>query len=417
MVLINTPMVDSIGSRLRSPRQRRKILRQPADLELTPLRLSLHNSEWMDSRALSPAMSSAHSYLSSHSARPDSQFTNPTLNSSPFIDDHKRISDRVSNWDVLWAIVSTVLGKDKLAKFGQYTLRLVLLHASDAESALANDRDSALRFADQFNRTAASKKIALVRSLARNPRAFARTILVLASQLIQTRLRGMWQGLGAFRHFLRFGKSPFKARALFLKLCKAIHFKATSDTLLHIDYPQLVNRTVLGEAFGLYYNLADDTSLLFRTGLLRDPSLRRFAARHEARAWYYDTLLALYNAYEKYTQLQAQETALEIQIQVKRQSRLFSRQVLSSISPTRPTDIPYSSPEDTARMREITFAKTNAQLDILKNLSDLVFNLYTVFDIPLPFRTLQIWMGISASLFSLVKMFRETRERLEKNLQ
>lgn len=313
----------------------------------------------------------------------------------------------VSPYDVLWAMLNTVLGKDKLAKFGQFTLRLVLLYVGDLETALSTDKINAKTLNGSYSKS--SEKLALLGKFLRHPRTMIRIVVLLACNIIQAKLAGLGQGLGAFRHFLRFGKSPFKMRDLVLKVCACVVIKGRSDSLVEVDYATLMNRKTLGEIFGLYYNISDETSLLYRVGLLLNPTVRKLASRHEALAWYYDTWLGLYNACEKYSNLQKQEVELEIQIQVKGKSRMFSRQLLSS---SQSLDVRWCSPEDELRRKEIRFAMTNTRLDILKNISDIVFNLYTVFHLKLPFRTLQIWMGISASFFSSVKIYRETKLKL-----
>ena len=68
--------------------------------------------------------------------------------------------------------------------------------------------------------------------------------------------------------------------------------------------------------------------------------------------------------------------------------------------------------EDAKLLDEIQFKKNNAWIDIYKNLSDLAFNTYTVFQIKLPFDTWQIWMGISASVLSTIKLYRETKRTM-----
>ena len=38
---------------------------------------------------------------------------------------------KVSNWDIFWSMLNDLVGKDKMAKVGQYTLRLLVYHAGN----------------------------------------------------------------------------------------------------------------------------------------------------------------------------------------------------------------------------------------------------------------------------------------------
>ena len=109
---------------------------------------------------------------------------------------------------------------------------------------------------------------------------------------------------------------------------------------------------------------------------------------------------------------------LKIQIQVKNRAKALSKQLLIGESTILNTHVGGVSRDDKTLLNNIQFKKNNAYLDIYKNISDLVFNSYTVFRLTLPFDTLQIWMGISASVLSTVKLYRETKKQLiEKEMK
>ena len=121
-------------------------------------------------------------------------------------------------------------------------------------------------------------------------------------------------------------------------------------------------------------------------------------------------MLGIYNAYGRLQKLSQQEMDLKIQIQVKSKARLLSKQLLgaSSIEGLSHED----DTKDAQQLKEIQFKKYNSYIDIYKSLFDFIFNTYTVFNMALPFDTLQLWMGISASSLSILKLYRETRKRL-----
>lgn len=108
---------------------------------------------------------------------------------------------------------------------------------------------------------------------------------------------------------------------------------------------------------------------------------------------------------------------VKIQIQVKKRARAISKQLLGGGSVHNPIPSLSSSnldddSKDNLALKEIMFKKTNANIDIYKTLSDIVFNSYTVWGMALHFDTIQIWMGISASFLSSVKLYREKKKEL-----
>lgn len=314
-------------------------------------------------------------------------------------------SPKVSNYDIFWAILNDVTGKDKLAKIGQYTLRLLLYHAQQAESFLSDTSINSTLIRARYNDK--SKQLDLVRNFLKHPQDFMRIIAILACSVFNSKLEGMVKGLSMYRQFLRFGKTPFRVRNLYNKLSLAVDRKTYS-----VDVAKIANKATLGEIFSLYYGVNDESLLLFKLNFFSNKTFHAFAGRHESLGWYYETLLALYNAYSRLQQLQDEEMQLQIQIQVKKRARAMSKQLLGTGSLAPYDDDHHSQSRDAAALNEIKFKKNNSYLDIYKNLADLVFNLYTVFNIKLPFDTLQIWMGISASVLSTVKIYRETKKLL-----
>lgn len=312
--------------------------------------------------------------------------------------------------DIFWSMLNDVVGKDKLAKFGQYALRLLLHWASKSENYLSDNQLNYKIIDGRYNDR--SKKLSLFMNFLKHPQNFVKIVAILVCAVFQQRFSGMVKGLSLYRQFLRFGKTPFRLRNLFNKFQNCITIKNGGDFLdLQKFNANFVNRATLGDLAGLYYGMNDEALLLYKLDLLKNKSLHKVVARHESLAWYYDTMLGLYNAYEKLQNLQLKEMELKIQIQVKSRSRIISRQLLggstNSFDPTNADD------RDSVKLKEIQFKKTNAYLDIYKGLSDFIFNSYTVFRTPLPFATLQIWMGISASSLSIVKLYRETKQKLE----
>lgn len=312
--------------------------------------------------------------------------------------------------DILWAMLHNITGKDKMAKFGQFTLRLLLYHAKQTQNYLSdgyiNINVINSRYSDK------EKKLNLLRNFLRHPRDFIKIIVILACSIFRSRLSGTAGGLSLFRQFLRFGQSPFKIRRLKNKLVSRTTIATKSGDYM-IDVSGLgksFTKDVLGDLFSLYYSVFDEAGLLYKMNFFRSKTFHKVILRHESLAWYYETLLGIYNAYDRLQKLSQQEMDVKIQIQVKSKARLLSKQLLgaSSIEGLSHED----DTKDAQQLKEIQFKKYNSYIDIYKWLSDFIFNTYTVFNMALPFDTLQLWMGISASSLSILKLYRETRKRL-----
>lgn len=310
----------------------------------------------------------------------------------------------VHSMDVLWGMLNTVVGKDKMAKIGQYTLRLLLYHASKTQEFLSDEHINIALINDRYyDRTA---KLSLLQNFVKHPANFSKIVMILACAVFSSRLTPMVGGLAMYRQFLRFGKTPFRLRN-FMHLLSGL---ITKDNTIDLKKArQLLTTKTCSDVFGLYYGIHDEILLLFKLKFFTNKSLQKYASRHEARAWYYETLLALYTSYQRLQLLSQQEMDMRIQIQVKQRAKLLSKQLLGG---SQITSSHHEDSTDIHQLRDIQFKKVNSYIDIYKWLADFAFNTYTVFSLPLPFDTFQIWMGIAASLLSCTKLYRETHKKL-----
>lgn len=322
----------------------------------------------------------------------------------------KEVIKKVSPIDILFSMINTIVGKDKLAKVGQYLLRLLIYHANQTKDYLSDDHINVDVIDKRYNDR--SKKHDLIRNFLKHPMDFARIVIILFCSRFSKRFQGMVNGLSTYRQFLRFGKTPFRVRAISLKLSSAVKTN---------QYENILNRNFLGDMIGLYYGITDECLLLFKLGILTNKNLRKVAGRHEALSWYYDTLLGIFNAVENINALSQQEMDLKIQIQVKSKAKSLSKQILglNNKNTGDSTLLTYlnenSNGSDMKKLKELQFKKFNAYLDFYKWMSDLIFDSYTVFHWKLPFDTFQIWFGLSAAMLSSWKIFRETKRKLQSS--
>lgn len=313
----------------------------------------------------------------------------------------------VKSMDVLWAMLNDVMGKDKMAKFGQYTLRLLLHYSARTRKYLSDDKVNIKVINETYQ--SRGKLLTLFGDFLRNPRAFARVLIILVCSVFTSRFSAMAPALGLYRQILRFGKTPFRINTLIGRLKQNLYHDSKTNSW-HID-PKLWTKANLSELIGLYYNFNDELMLLFKLNFLHNKTWRLFSSKHESYAWYCDSWLAMYNAYNNLQRLSQQEMDMKIQIQVRRRARNLSKQVLGGNSLLSSFSLEDDA-ADSQALKEIQFKITNVKLDIYKTLLDIIFNSYTVFGVALHFDTIQIWMGISASLLASIKLFREKRRLL-----
>ncbi|CAH6720064.1 peroxisomal membrane protein Pex25p [[Candida] jaroonii] len=311
----------------------------------------------------------------------------------------------VSSIDILFAMINNLTGKDKLAKVGQYLLRLLLYHANQTKEYLSDDSINIDIINGRYNDR--TKKLNLLRNFIKHPFDFAKIVVILFCSRFNDRFKGMVNGLSTYRQFLRFGKTPFRIRDLYHKMQKVQKSG---------NFNELLTRKFLGELIGFYYGINDECLLMFKLGILTNKSVRKVVGRHESLAWYYDSILGIYNAVDNINKLSQKEMDLNIQIQVKNKARSLSKQILGHRNESNNILINYynenSSNGDSKELEEIKFKKMNAYLDLYKWISDFIFDSYTVFNWRLPFDTFQIWFGISAASLSTYKIYRETRRKM-----
>lgn len=311
-------------------------------------------------------------------------------------------------FDIFWSMINNLTGKDKLSKVGQYLIRLLLYYSRQTRNYLSDDLINIDVIDKRYNDR--EKKLNLLRNFLKHPFDFSRIVIIFLLGRFDARFKNIVGGIAMYRQFLRFGKTPFRARDIAQKVKQAEKSGLQS----------ILNRKFLGDLIGFYYGINDECLLLFKLGVFTNKSLHKFVGRHESIAWYYDSILGIYNALENINHFSNKEMELKIQIQVKNKARKLSKQILGSRDVTsNHIFIDYykenSSNTDSKDLEEIQFQKVNAYIDLLKWSSDFIFDSYTVFRMKLPFDTLQMWFGLSASSLSSYKLYRETRRKLERS--
>ncbi|CUM63765.1 uncharacterized protein PRCAT00001349001 [Priceomyces carsonii] len=311
---------------------------------------------------------------------------------------------KVTFWDVIWVLMNDMAGKDKMAKICQYSLRLTLHYTKEVLSYMSDDLLNITVIRQRYNNT--EKQLELMKNFFKHPSDFMKIVTLLTCSILRSRLTGVVNGISIYRQFGRFGKTPFRIRNLIKKLQS--NYDPNTRTL---NINNLAKSSTISDITSLYYGINDETLLLFKLKFFTNKRFRAFASRHETLAWFHESVINLYILYEKLKLLSQQEMDLKIQIQVKNKAKSLSKQLLGGLS-SHQLEYPLTEGDDIKLLKDVQFKKHNAYLDVYKYLSDFVFTFYPTFGLPLPFSTLQIWLGISAATFSTLKLYREAKKKL-----
>ena len=333
------------------------------------------------------------------------------------LDDDDKLHESINSIDIFWGMFNQVVGKDKMAKVGQYLLRLLLHHCARTQLYLSDEDLNMKTITEAYFQR--GDKLKVVMYLMKSPRDFLRIFVILMCSIFTERFKILSDALAMFRRLLRFGKSPYRFLKLFTQIKECFAPDTRRGKIGDRLSQHIFRKDFLNELIAFYYNIFDEILLLDKVRLLRSAPLNKVATRHAAIAWYMESTSAIVDSYKRILSYNEQEMEMKIQIQVRHKAKIISKQLLNSNTLDLPENLYLLTEELNKKiLKNIQFKKKNSYIDFYKALSDLLFNTYDVFELPLSFDTVQIWLGVSASSLSTIKLYRETEMSLmEKNHQ
>lgn len=194
----------------------------------------------------------------------------------------------VKKLDVLKYIISTMAGKDKLAKVIKCIIDLIRIRIL------------------VFRRTDKPQKIALLWKPLFHIAQYIRSNLDISSA------NWVSQQLGIFRYALRFGGTPFRVID-FIKTIKSQYQKVGLDWNQWNQF--LLNDKTIQDTVDIYYGIFDELNFLYKLKLLSNKTLHLAVVKHEAISWEYDILLGLKRNYKLLQENKQKQIELNVKLQ------------------------------------------------------------------------------------------------------
>lgn len=196
----------------------------------------------------------------------------------------------VKKLDVLKYIISTMAGKDKLAKVIKCIIDLIRLRLLSAPSS-TNIKNVILL----------AKPLVYLTNL-------IRSIITLPSA------NWVSQQLGIFRYALRFGGTPFRI----INMAKTLSHQYEKNGFDIKQWNQfLLKDETLQDGIDLYYGIFDELNFLYKLKLLSNKRLLPTVVKHEAISWEYDILLGLKKNYNLLQENKKKQIELSVKLQTQ----------------------------------------------------------------------------------------------------
>lgn len=229
----------------------------------------------------------------------------PSTDNLPPSQANKNISNRrvIQNLDILKYIISTMAGKDKLAKLIKYTIDLIRIHVLSSEPSNHYHNHNHTR-------------------LLLKPLVFFTTLL--RSIISPSSADWVSQQLSIFRYALRFGGTPFRI----IDMVETISNQYKKHGLDPYQWNKfLLSESTIRDGADIYYGIFDELDMLYKLKLLslqnsNSQKIYQTVTKHESIAWGIDILL---NLNQNYKLLQINhKTQVELTIKLQTQRLLTS---------------------------------------------------------------------------------------------
>lgn len=217
-----------------------------------------------------------------------------TVTKTPSIENLNQITNNeikplVQRIDVMKHIISTMAGKDKLAKIIKCVIDLIRLYILSPNNRITGYKQKFLPF----------KIIIYFVGL-------MRSILTVSST------KWISQQLNIFRYALRFGGTPF--RTIDFMSCLANHYE--KHGLSWKEWKKyILNEDTIQGVVDIYYGVFDELDLLYKLKILSNKKLYPIVTKHETIAWEYDILLGLKKNYKLLQANRQRQIELNLKLQ------------------------------------------------------------------------------------------------------
>lgn len=254
----------------------------------------------------------------------------------------------IRNLDVLKYIISTMAGKDKLAKIIKYIIDLIRLRLLSTHSS--------------------SKHAGLLLK----PLVFATNIL--RSTITLSSANWVSQQLSIFRYALRFGGTPFRIIDMVKKVSNQ-YMKIGLDPYQWNRF--LLDDSTIQDGVDIYYGIFDELDMLYKLQILsNENSLYPTVIKHETIAWEIDIILNLNKVYKSLHENHKKQVELNVKLQTQALLTSTSHQKSSSLiqefslyEKTESIKSKLNVLQNDAKLIKLDIARLS--MDLLANSSDL----------------------------------------------
>lgn len=291
----------------------------------------------------------------------------------------------IQNLDVLKYIISTMAGKDKLAKVTKCIIDLIRLRLLSSTT------------------TVSSKQVMVLLRPLIYLTNFIRSIITLSSA------NWVSQQLSIFRYALRFGGTPFRIIDFMRKIS---HQYNKSGLDLNQWNQFLINEATIQDGVDIYYGIFDELDMLYKLKLISNKKLHPVVVKHEAISWEFDILLGLKKNY-KLLQVNKQKQ-VELNVKLQTHNLLTSSTGDKNSSLTQEFALFEKADSIKSKLQELQNDSKLIKLDLGRLFMDLMANSTDLFhwDQYLPKGSYAALSLVSGS-FNIYKYWCVSRKQLE----
>ncbi|EDO18596.1 hypothetical protein Kpol_1048p26 [Vanderwaltozyma polyspora DSM 70294] len=342
------------------------------------------------------------------------------------------VVNTTKNFDILYHIVGTIAGKDKLAKIIRYSLDLLRLLLVYFNGKLREKNPNLTVFYKNFNKLKGN--YSLFKYFIKFPLTTIKFFLIFSFKSVEKKISFINSQLSTFRYILRFGYLPFY---LLPYLDKLKSIAKSPHTIGKIA----LNETFLQDTLNIYYSIFDELDTLYKLNLWSNDQFYNIVGRHEAYSWQLDILLALKNNWLSLKSLERKELELQLKLQFKEEAlelsnfynnfnndndknnnnNIINNNDNDDTKTEKPDSVisysfsnSFSTSDIEQQLKSIKDQKLIVNLDLVRLSFDLMANTTDVFNMKVPTGTYSI-LSLCSGITGFIKIWINTRRELSSN--
>lgn len=318
---------------------------------------------------------------------------------------------------VLQAVISSLAGKDKVAKVLKYTLDVINVFVRKSRQNITKWDPHVLTY---------YKKVLRELSLwmvIRHPLTIIKVWVVAMSRSFEVKASHVSQQMSTYRYILRFGSSPFQVLSMWRKLLQTYKSGFTVSNIHKLWF----NEDSVRDVINLYNTVCDELVLLHKLKVWDHAPFYQFLEKQEAISWEADILFSLKSKLLELEEMKKKRYELSIDLRARKQALNLSKSLQSSNGTLSPiqiqllhdlkSDIQWTETEIQIKrqLQEYSYEISQIHLDLSRLTCDLVANTTDVFNMKVPTGTYAVF-SLASGLSGLIKLWRSTKKELQDKI-